>query len=171
MATTTTLVTDTNLPAPLAYLPATRNEVLKVIATGVIAGLLIPLLSLLLANYFIQPVFCNGGDNFSVCASGGIIANHVAAVLVGFGVFAVLNQWAVYRALLIVVAVTVVTWGIKKYADPLTSGNWLEYYLFSALLYALAYALFYWLLRLRHFIAGLAATIIAVVAACWAVVA
>lgn len=172
MTTAATATTDDSFtPEPVVYVPATRDEVIKVTTLGVITGILIPFISALLANYFIVPVFCNGGDNFNICASGGVVSNHVAAVLVGFAAFAILNQWAVYRALLLVIAVTIITWGLKKYADPLTSGNWIEYYLFSALLYGVGYLLLYWLLRLRNFIASLAATVIAVIAACWAMVA
>lgn len=158
-------------PAPLAYVPASRNEVIKVITLGVIVGLLVPGLSTLVANYFIAPIFCNSPDTFSVCASGGIIANHIAAVVLGVVAFIVLTQWAVYRALVLVIAVTLAMWGLKKYADPLTSGSWIEYYLFSGLLYGLAYALFYWLLRVRNFVVSIIAVVVAVAVAAWAVVA
>lgn len=156
---------------PVAYVPASRNEVLKVVILGVVVGIAVPLLSLLLENYFIKPVFCNGGDGFNICASGGVVANHIAAIIVAFAAFAVLMHWAVYRALLLVIAATVAMWGIKKYADPLTVGSWIEYYLFSALLYALAYTLFYWILRLRNFVVSIIITIVAVIAAAWAMVA
>jgi hypothetical protein len=158
-------------PTPLAYVPTSRNEVIKVIALGVIVGLLVPALSTLIANYFISPVFCNGPDTFSVCASGGVIANHIAAAILAVIAFIVLTQWSVYRALVLVIAATLAMWGLKKYADPLTSGSWIEYYLFSGLLYGLAYALFYWLLRLRNFIVSIIAVVVAAAIAAWAVVA
>lgn len=167
-------VTDTASYAPeqpLAYVPASRNEVVKVVILGLIVGLLVPSLSLLLQNYFIVPVFCNGGDGFNICSSGGVVANHIAAVIVAFGAFAVLMHWAVYRALLLAVAATVAMWGLKKYADPLTVGSWIEYFMFSALLYALSYTFFYWILRLRNFVVSIIVMIIALVAAAWAVVA
>lgn len=167
-------VTDTASYAPeqpLAYVPASRNEVVKVVILGLIVGLLTPLLSLLLENYFIIPVFCNGGDGFNICSSGGVVANHIAAIIVAFGAFAVLMHWTVYRALLLAIAATVAMWGLKKYADPLTVGSWIEYFMFSALLYAVAYTFFYWILRMRNFIVSLVLTIVAVVAAAWAVVA
>jgi hypothetical protein len=156
---------------PLAYVPASRNEVIKVVILGLIVGLAVPLLSLLLENYFIVPVFCNGaGDGFNICSSGGVVANHIAAIIVGFAAFAVLMHWAVYRALLLVVAATIAMWGLKKYADPLTVGSWIEYFLFSALLYAVAYTFFYWILRLHNFVVSLILTIVAVIVAAWAVV-
>lgn len=158
-------------PAPLAYVPASRNEAVKVVVLGVVVGLLVPALSTLVVNYFISPVFCNGPDTFSVCASGGVIANHIAAVALAVVTFIVLTQWTVYRALVLVIAATLAMWGLKKYADPLTSGSWVEYYLFSGLLYGLAYALFYWLLRLRNFIVSIIAVLVAIAVAAWAVVA
>jgi len=151
--------------------PATRNEVFKVIALGLIAGLLVPLFSWLIATYIIQPVFCNTGANaFNICSSGGVVANHVAAIVVAIAAFIILTQWSVYRALLLIVAVTIAMWGLKKYADPLTNGYWLEYYLFFSLLHGLAFAFFYWILRLRNFLLSLILTILAVIAACVAVV-
>lgn len=168
---------DTNVasptPTPVAYVPTTRDEVIKVIGTGVISGILIALLGSLIAAYIIAPVFCNntGQGAFGVCASGGVVAEHIAAILVGFGAFLLLTRWTVYRALLLVVAVTIAMWGLKKYADPLTAGSWLEYYLFAGLLYGLGYALFYWILRLRQFAVSLVLTVVSVAASCWAMVA
>jgi hypothetical protein len=159
--------TTIDAPASLAYVPSERNEVIKVIALGLLAGLLVPALSSLIAQYFITPVFCTGGtDTFSICSSGGVVANHIAAVIAGFAAFAVLSHWAVYRALLLVVAATIAMWGLQKYATSLTTGYWLEYYLFSALLYALAYTIFYWLLRISNFVVSLIVTLVAVVAVC-----
>lgn len=171
VATTDTDPTPPSTPTPLAYVPATRNEVIKVIAVGLVAGLLVPFLSWLIAAYIIQPVFCNTNANaFNVCASGGVVANHVAAIIVAVGAFIALTRWSVYRALLLVVAVTIAMWGLKKYADPLTTGPWIEYYLFFALLHGVAYAFFYWILRLRNFLLSLILTVLAVIAACIAVV-
>lgn len=164
---TATEPTVSSAPMPIAYIPTTQTEVVKVVILGIIAGIIIPLLSWLLADYFITPVFCHQGGDMGICGSGGIIANHIAAVVVGIGAFAVLNRWRVYRALLLVLAVTIALWGFKKYANALTTDNWLEYYSFSALLYTLAYALFYWVLRLRNFVASVIVLLAAVVAACW----
>lgn len=158
-------------PEPMAYVPATRNEAIKIIVLGLLAGLAVPALTTLIANYVIDPIFCKTGANtFNICATGGIVANHVAAILVAVVSFLVLTRWAVYRALLLVVAVTIAMWGLKKYADPLTSGPWLEYYLFFALLHSLAFVFFYWVLRLRNFVLSLILTILAVIAACVAIV-
>lgn len=159
--------TTIDAPAPLAYVPTTRNEVIKVIGLGLVAGLLVPALTTLLTKFFIEPVFCNAGsDTFSICSSGGVVANHIAAILVAFGAFALLTHWGIYRALLLAIAATIAMWGLQKYASPLTTGYWLEYYLFSALLYALAFAVFYWLLRIRNFAFSLLLTVAVVIGVC-----
>lgn len=161
---------DSAAPQPLAYVTTSRTEVIKVVIMGVVAGIVIPLLTTLIANYFIEPVFCHGGDGFNICASGGVVANHIAAIIVAFIAFAVLSHWMVYRTLLLVVAVTIAMWGFKKYADPL-GASVVVYYLFSALLYGLSFVAFYWILRIRNFAVGAIVALLAVAAACWAWVA
>lgn len=150
--------------APIAYVSVPRGEIIRIVITGLLAGLLIPLLTTLLTTYFINPVFCQAGES-DICASGSVIANHISAVIMGVAVFVVLTRWAVYRALLLVAASTLAMWGLQKYAADLTTQGF-EYYLFSMLLYGMAYLAFYWLLRLRSFVASLVLTIALTVAAC-----
>lgn len=154
----------------VAYVSIPRGEILKVVALGLAMGLLVPIGTSLLTTYFIEPVFCQAADDMGVCSSGGVIANHIAAVILAVGAFAVMTRWGIYRALLLTVAATLALWGIQKYAASLTTGNWLEYYLFSALLYGLAYLSFYWLLRIKNFVASLVLCIALIVAVCVVVV-
>lgn len=141
-------------PEPM-YAPTTQSEVFKVVIVGLVVGLLVPLLTMALSTYFIVPVFCQGGaDTLGLCSSGGVVANHIVAVIVAVAAFAFLNQWGIYRALVLVFGATLAMWGLQKYAAGLVTGPWLEYYLLSALLYGLAYLSFYWLLRVKHFVAS-----------------
>lgn len=158
-------VVDTS-SVPLAYVSIPRGEIVKVVILGLIVGLLVPLGTSLLTTYFIEPVFCRADGAMNICASGAVIANHIAAVIIAVVAFAVLTRWGIYRALLLVAASTLALWGLQKYAAPLTTGYWLEYYLFSALLYGLAYTSFYWVLRLKNFVASLVVLIALVVAVC-----
>lgn len=145
---------------------ATRAEVIRVTILGAIVGLLVPLIGWLIAEYFIKPVFCGSQGALGVCSSGGIIANHVAAVVLMFGAFVLLTQWAIFRALLLVAASTVTLWGLAKYAEPIISASWFEYLALSVVLYAVAFITFYWLLRIRNFALSFGAIIVTVVAAC-----
>ncbi|HVI69622.1 MAG TPA: hypothetical protein VM581_04140 [Magnetospirillaceae bacterium] len=154
-------------PVPVAYVSIPRGEIVKLVALGLVVGLLVPLGTSLLTTYFIEPVFCRAdGGVMGICSSGGVIANHIAAVVIAVAAFAVMTRWGIYRALLLAVASTLALWGLQKYAASLTTGYWLEYYLFSALLYGLAYMSFYWLLRLKNFVASLVLCIALVVAVC-----
>lgn len=155
----------------VAYVSMPRGEIIKVVLLGLLAGLVVPLATFLITHYFIQPVFCQAGnDGQLICASGAVIANHIAAVIVAVVAFVVMTRWGIYRALLLAAATTLVMWGLQKYAAPLTTGYWLEYYLFSALLYGLAYLTFYWLLRLTHFFASLLLTTLLVIGGCMVMV-
>ncbi len=165
MQTEQSEVIDTS-SAGLAYVSIPRGEIVKVVILGLIVGLLVPLGTSLLTTYFIEPVFCHTDGAMNICSSGAVIANHIAAVIIAVAAFAVLTRWGIYRALLLTAASTLALWGLQKYAAPLTTGYWLEYYLFSALLYGLAYTSFYWVLRLKNFVASLIALVALVVAVC-----
>lgn len=162
---------DTYAPDTEVYLPIDHMEVARLAILGVVVGILVPLFALLIANYFIGPVFCRSADSFSVCSSGGVLAHHISAVIVGMMAVALLANWGVFRPLLVVVAVTIAMWGLQKYLGPMGSGNWTEYFAFSAALHGIGYVAFYWLLRLKSFPISVLLTGVGVVAACWAMVA
>lgn len=153
------------------YVETDRMEVLRVALIGAIVGLLVPLFALAIANWFIDPVFCRSNQSFSICSSGGTVAYHSAGIIVAMAVIAIFANWGVFRPLPLVIAATIAMWGFKKFVDPLTSGNWVEYYLFSMVLTMLCYLLFYWLLRLRNFPASILLTAAATALVCWALVA
>lgn len=166
-------VTDINTPTELKpYVESDRMEILRVLLVGVIAGLVVPLLGVAISNGLINPIFCHSNANtFSICASGGVVGYHTAAIIVALAVVALFANWGVFRPLPLVLATTIAMWGFKKFVDPLTSGSWLEYYAFSIVLTALCFLLFYWLLRLRNFPLSIILTIIATGLVCWALVA
>lgn len=152
------------------YMHAPRAEVIRVFITGLIAGGLVPLLGLAIANGIIASVFCNAGQDFSVCSSGGVVAYHIAAIIVGMVVVAIFASWGVFRPLPLILAATIAMWGFKKFVDPL-SGHVVEYFAFSMALTAFLYLLFYWLLRLRHFPLSIVLTASATALVCWSLVA
>lgn len=153
------------------HVEVTRAEIIRIAVLGALAGVLIPLIANLVATYFIDPVFCRTNPSDSICNSAGVIAYHSAAIVVAFAAVALLANWGVYRALLLVIVVTIAMWGLRKYADPLASASLLEFTGFSVLLHALSYVLFYWLLRFRNFPFSLIVAAVAVVVICWALVA
>jgi len=153
------------------YMMTDRMEILRVVIVGVIAGILVPLLGVAIANGVISPIFCHANEGFAICADGGVVAYHISAIIIALIAVALFANWGVFRPLPLVLAATIAMWGFKKFVDPLTSGGWFEYYLFSVLLTALCFLLFYWLLRLRNFPLSIIATIVATGLVCWALVA
>ena len=149
---------------PPAYIPADRGEIIGVLLTGAIAGLLVGLLTEAIARWFIEPVFCRSTDSFAICANGGNIAFYAATVIVAILSVIALVRVGVFRPLLVAVAAAASLWGIKSYIDDFA---WYEYGLWLMLLFALTYLLFYWLLRARSFILSVIIALIAVIAIRW----
>ncbi len=138
------------------YVAAERGEMLRVLLVGLLTGVIVPLIGVLIANLFIKPVFCHSGETTGVCVAGGnVTAYHTAAIIVGLAVVAVFASWGIFRPLPLVAAVTIALWGYRSHLGALTAGNGVEFYVFIAVLSALCYGLFYWVMRLRNFPASL----------------
>lgn len=155
------------VPESASVVPVKNGEMLRVIFVGLAVGVLAPLFTWLLSKFFIDPVFCHQGGNMGICGSGGVVANHIAVVFLTIVAFAFLNHSAIYRALLLALASGISMWGLQKYASSLTAFGGIEYYLFSALLYSLAYATFFWVLRLRAFAIAVAILAVVLGVTCW----
>jgi hypothetical protein len=156
-------------PVLKPYVETDKREFLRVLIVGLVAGIVIPLLGMLITNLLIKPLFCNSGQTSGVCAAGGTITGyHTAAIIVGIGAIALFANWGVFRPLPLVLAVTVSLWGLQAYLDPLSTGSWIEFFAFSAVLSTLCYLLFYWLMRLRNFPLSIIAAIAATLLISWA---
>ncbi len=162
MAATDTNQTVENLPV---YLPVSRVDIIRVAATGAVAGVLTGLFGWLLNRYFIEPVFCRTADSAGVCAAGGGISFYVATLAVATLAVAALARFAIYRPLLVVVGATASLWGLNVYLGKLSS--WLEYGMWLVVLFGLGYLLFYWLMRLRNFGWSVAVLLLAVFLLRW----
>lgn len=96
-----------------------RRALVSAASVGAGVGLAGWLLSLLVQNFFVIPVFCRSADDFGVCASGGTIAWAIAFVIVGVVSVFALVRTTVYRPLLVVLAAFVALWGIAPWLAPL----------------------------------------------------
>ena len=145
------------------YVAAESGEMVRVVLTGLLAGLAVLLLGALLAQGLIKPVFCATSTS-GICTDGGLVtAFHTSAIVIGLVVVAIFANWGIFRPLPLVVAVTVSLWAYQSQFSNLATNGRVEFYLLFALLSILCYALFYWLMRLRNFpmsmLLGLLATI------------
>lgn len=164
---------DFPLESPLSSfaMPTSRAELIKVGLLGAGVGLLVALLGFLIERFFITPVFCTSPDSFGVCASGGLTAYYVATVLATIAAVVTMAQWQIFRPLLIAVAAAAALWGLKKYSGELAVQSGWEFYIYSAGLFAAAYLLFYWVMRLKAFWLSVALAVVLVVVIRFALIA
>ena len=151
----------------LLILPDTVDLV-RVGLLGLGVGALIPLLAWLLQKFLVGPIFCRETTSLAVCGAGDLTTYYVATVVMGVVAIALMANWQVFRPLLIVVAATSALWGFQRYAgSTIASAGW-EYYMTSAVLFALTFLLFYWLLRLKNFTLSIILTVVVVILVRWA---
>jgi len=154
--------TYVNQPRP-KFAEMTVRTVVQILILGAVLGLIAWVVSALVSNYVIAPLFCKAdGGNFSVCAQGGLLASNIASLLVGTLAVVALLRLGVFRPLLISLAAIISLWGIGPWMGALP---WYESLAWTALLYAVAYLAFSWLARIRVFWIALLATVIVIVAA------
>lgn len=144
-------VSETSAPRYDAY-PFDVASIVKLFIVGAISGALGWLLYLAIAQYFIDPVFCQNAGTFSVCKNGGTIAWVSAHVIVMAAAVALLARLAVYRPLLVVLAVLISLWSAHAWLGGM---QWYVGLLWQAVLFGFAVALFGQIARMANFLAAL----------------
>ena len=143
-------------------------DLLRVSLLGLAVGVLVPALGWALQKFLIVPVFCREATALAVCGANDLTTYYIATVVLAVVAVALMANWQVFRPLLVAVAAAASLWGFQRYVGDTVSHAGMEYYLSSAVLYALAFLLFYWLLRLKNFTLSVVLTVLAVVAIRWA---
>jgi hypothetical protein len=146
-------------------LMANRN-LLSVILLGAGIGLLMWGIGWALKTYVFASVAC--GATMVQCDASAQYAEIAAAILIAIVALIGLVRLRIFRPLLVVLAVTMSLWGLSglvstlplQWALPLIAG-----------LYAIAYGLFVWIVRVRVFWVAALLTVLLVGAVRWALVA
>lgn len=151
---------DSSEKTPL-LIELSTQALLQVALLGAGLGVLYWLLTLLVRQIVFVPLFCGDSSN-SMCvgATGG--AGVVALIIVSIVGLLGLVRLAMYRPLLVVIAAAVALWGLAGWTANLF---WIEALLVSALLFALCYAAFTWVVRPRPFALAAALTVVLVILA------
>lgn len=144
-------VTETPAPKYDSY-PLDVMSIVKLFVIGAVSGAAGWLLYLVIARYFIDPVFCQNAETFAVCKNGGTIAWATAHIIVMAAAVAVLARFAVYRPLLVVLAVFISLWAAHTWLGGLV---WYVGLLWQAVLFGVAVALFGQIARMTNFLAAL----------------
>ncbi len=146
-------------------------DLIRVGVLGLLVGVLIPALGWLLQKFLILPIFCKETSALAVCAPGDLTTYYIATVVLSVVAVALMANWQVFRPLLVAVAAAAALWGFQRYVGDTVNHAGVEYYISSAVLYALAFLLFYWLLRLKSFALSVTLSVVAVVLIRWALLA
>ncbi len=144
-------VSENSAPKYDAY-PFDVASLVKLFVIGAISGAVGWLLYLAIAHYFIDPVFCRSAETFSVCRNGGTVAWVSAHIIVMAAAVAALARFAVYRPLLVVLAVLVSLWSAHAWLGGMA---WYVGLLWQAVLFGLAVTLFGQIARMMNFLAAL----------------
>jgi hypothetical protein len=146
-------------------------DLIRVGILGLAVGVLIPALGWLLQEFLIAPIFCKETSALAVCAPGDLTTYYIATVVLAVVAVALMANWQVFRPLLVVVAAVAALWGFQRYVGDMVTHAGVEYYSSSAVVYALAFLLFYWLLRLKSFALSVVLSVVAVILIRWALLA
>jgi len=138
-------------------------DLIRVGILGLAVGVLIPALGWLLQKFLIAPIFCKEATTLAVCTPGDLTTYYIATVVLSVVAVALMANWQVFRPLLVAVAAASALWGFQRYVGDTVSHAGVEYYISSAVLYAVAFLLFYWTLRLKSFALSVILTVVAVI--------
>lgn len=144
-------------PTPLIIMSG--REVWQTAMVGLIVGLLVWGLTLLLNTYVYTAILCHGDGSARCTAAPQYAAITAAFIAGGAGLFAIVRL-QIFRPLLVVLASLIALWGIVALTAVMP---WYGEAITVMVLYALAYALFSWVVRIRSFLMTLIVLIVLVV--------
>ncbi len=136
------------------------NTMVQVFLLGVILGAVAWLLTLLIDRFVMSAFLC--GDLGSVCDASTIVSGNVALVFIAIGGLLGLVRLGVYRPLLVVIAATIVLWGLFGYTLGM---QWYEAMAWTVALAAVSYTAFTWLVRPRFFLIAIILVLVVVLLA------
>lgn len=140
--------------------PMYGREVLVVLLSGFLIGMVIAIGYYLLARFVFGAVMCREGAATN-CNDAPNYAMTVAMIIGGLAGLITLAQARVYRPLLVVLAATISLWGFQVLIGSMP---WYWGLLIVGALFGLTYTLFAWIVRLRSFVVAVILAVLLVVA-------
>jgi hypothetical protein len=127
--------------------PMTSRDLIAVLATGAVAGLVIWAVYRVLMGYVAPLVFCQDNTT-SICASAPAVMDGVALIAGGVVGLLGLIRLRTFRPLLVVLAIVLSLGGLAQQLDTMP---WYWAVPFATILFAVAYAFYAWVARVRVF--------------------
>ncbi|MFZ2544995.1 MAG: hypothetical protein WAW80_03385 [Candidatus Saccharimonadales bacterium] len=139
------------------------QQLIQIVLTGAIAGVIMWLLAILVRQIFFVPLFCGDPTN-TLCVNAPATAGDIATILTAVIALLGLVRVSAYRPLIIVVAAAISLWGLST----LVAGfPWFEALAWSILLYAFTYALYAWIARIRSFTYVIGVILVVIILTRW----
>ncbi|MGK2896481.1 MAG: hypothetical protein ACSLEY_02690 [Candidatus Saccharimonadales bacterium] len=143
------------------------TDIIRVLVIGAVVGLIVAALYFVFNKYVFTPILCSQFAGQNRCENTIYFANGVAVFLSAtVGLLALIRQ-RVYRPLLVVLLALISLWHLIPVGVALD--GWVLA-TFAALLYALAYAAFAWIVQIRNFILSFLLSLILSVLVWWLLV-
>lgn len=136
----------------------TNSNLIAPLLIGFGVGLLVWVLTFLFERFVAQQLICNFLD-IEACANTVVISGNIATIIGALAGLTALIRSGARRPLLIVLASAVALWGLATWLVGLV---WFEALIYTGLLYAVAYLVFYWLVRVRKLLLAVAISAIVV---------
>lgn len=121
------------------------QQIIRVVAMGAIVGLLFWGISLFLHSSLLSPVLC-AEKSKDACVESLSVSSGIATIITAVIGLLGLVRIGVFRPLLVVIAISVVLWGLGVWLQPLV---WYEAMSWAMLLYGIQFITFTWLARFR----------------------
>ena len=138
----------------------TWGDALNIVIAGAVVGLITLAVYYLLDKYVFTPGLCGAGADPARCDSKVYFSSTLSMVIGGLaGLFALVRQRA-FRPLLVVLLVSVGLWDIVLIFASMSL--WVSV-LLAAVIFAVAYLAFAWLVQLRNFYLALGVSAVVVV--------
>ncbi|MFZ1360505.1 MAG: hypothetical protein WAS27_00525 [Candidatus Saccharimonadales bacterium] len=136
------------------------HAMVQVALLGVILGAAVWVVTQLLSHFVVGALVC--GDQGAGCDSAVLVSGNIALILVAVGGLLGFVRMGIYRPLLVVIAATIVLWGLAGYILGL---QWYEAMAWTVLLTAIVYTAFVWLVRPRLFLLAIVLVLIVIILA------
>lgn len=116
----------------------------KTLSVAIVSGLLFWLLSIVIKDYIINPVYCNSEINSLTCSNSVIISGDISSILVAVVGIVVMVKKKMHQPLIISLATMISLWGLYGFVSEL---SYVESIGWILLCYILAYLLFSWIAK------------------------
>lgn len=147
------------------YFSPRQRELIWLIASSLVVGLVIPIASHALATLFIEPVFCKT-SSAGLCSNVTALGYNIVLCVMSVVLLLVAVREQVFRPALVILPHVIVLWSLPVIL-PSVAQNLTGFSFLHAAASVFLVAAFYWLVRVRAFWVVMLLWVVVVVAARW----